>query len=297
MDNVVVVTLMSAPQPVPYDPTVLSEEEKQRFLTALGDGFGYSPRSQHLDAAALPADVEPGLLTHRAYYSKYRQSEYLGDDEEEEFWEESDGDSPPGLFEQCPINFHLPAIRKYFQEQKAAYLLYAKSLDDYTWLDELKPEVKSNWDEQVYRRVFDETYSKAWYEYHVNEHIYFLDESIAMLAQDAKQSREPGLSVMLIMNFSGNLGRLVEQYYWKFLLERAAIRGIKISEAAKSGGLLLASMRKHEHAAWQAAAHLIWQKHPTSSKTTVASIVKKRLKIDRSVKHISRVLIRRRAEP
>jgi hypothetical protein len=279
-------------RPSAYDPTVLSEQEKERFLAALGDGFGYSHRSQHLDEAALPAEVEPGLLRHRAYYYKNRRSEYLGDDEEGEFWEESDGDSPPGLFEECPINFQLPVIRKYFQQQKAAYLAYVKSLDDYTWLDELTPEEKSNWDEQIYHRVLYKTYSKAWYEYHINQYIYFLDESVEMLARRSEQGHKLGFSVMIIIHFSGRLGRLVEQYYWKFLLEKAAIRGVKISESAKAGGLLLASMRKHEHAAWQAAARLIWQERPTSSKMTVASIVKRRLKIDRSVKHISRVLIR-----
>jgi hypothetical protein len=58
----------------PYDPSVLSEDEKERLLAALGDGFGYSHQSQRLDEAALPAEVEPGLLTHRAYY--FRPSEY-----------------------------------------------------------------------------------------------------------------------------------------------------------------------------------------------------------------------------
>jgi hypothetical protein len=132
-----------------YDPSVLSDEEKERFIAALGDGFGYSHRNAHLDEVALPREVEPGLLAHRVYYYKNRNSEYFGDDEEGEFWEESDGDSPPGPFEQCPINFHHPAIRKYFQEQKAAYMTYAKSLDDYTWLDELTPEEKSDWDEEI----------------------------------------------------------------------------------------------------------------------------------------------------
>src|SRR5438128_237140 len=122
-------------QPVAYDPSVLSDEEKDRFRAALGDGFGYSHRGRHLDEAALPAEVEPGLLRHRAYYDRNRRSEHWDGDEDEtgEFWERSDGDSPPGLFEQCPINFHLPAIRKYFEEQKAAYLAYAKSSNDYSW--------------------------------------------------------------------------------------------------------------------------------------------------------------------
>src|SRR5262245_12473381 len=287
----------SAKPPDPYNPTVLSEEEKERFLAALGDGFGYSHRSQHLEELALPAEVEPGLLKHRAYYYKDRRTEYFGEVEEgeveeEEFWEESDGDSPPGLFEQCPIGFHLPAIRKYFQEQKDAYLAFAKAQNDYTWLDDLTPEAKSNWVGEIYHRALYETYSKAWYEFHINEHLYFLDESIDVLRRHAEQNVKLRLSCAFINDCSGQLSRLIEQYYWKFLLEKAAIRGIKISESAKSGGLVLASRRKYEHASWQAAARLVWQERPTSSKLTVASIVKKRLKVERSVKHISRVLRR-----
>jgi hypothetical protein len=173
-----------------------------------------------------------------------------------------------------------------------AYLAFVKGEDDCGWLDELTAEQKANWEERIYGRVLHETYSKAWYEYHINEHLYFLDESMEMLGRHAEQGTKLGLSVMLISNFSGKLGRLIEQYYWKFLLEKSALRGVKISESARSGGLLLASRRKREHEAWQAAARLVWQERPTSSKITVAQIVKKRLKIGRSAKHISRVLKR-----
>jgi hypothetical protein len=83
-------------QPQRYDPAVLSEDERERFLAALGDGFGYSHRSQHLESLALPAEVEPGLLKHRAWYYEDRRTEYFGDTDEDEFWEEFDGDSPPG---------------------------------------------------------------------------------------------------------------------------------------------------------------------------------------------------------
>jgi hypothetical protein len=160
-----------------YDPSALSPQETERFLAALGDGFGVAHRNQHLEEARLPRAVEPGLLRHRAYYYKNRRSECWDGDEEEEFWEESDGDSPPGLFQQCPINFHLPAIRKYFEEQMAAYLTYAKSSDDYSWFDQLSYEEQSNWEAHIYDQVLYNTYSKAWYEYHINQHLYFFDES------------------------------------------------------------------------------------------------------------------------
>jgi len=42
-------------KPKKYDVSVLSEGEKTRFASALGDEFGYSHREQHLDELALPA--------------------------------------------------------------------------------------------------------------------------------------------------------------------------------------------------------------------------------------------------
>ena len=278
-----------ATRPNTYDPSVLSAEEKERFLAALGDGFGYLHRSQYLDEAGLPAEVEPGLLTHRAYYFKDDPSKH-SDHDEDEFWDGSDGDSPPGLFEQCPLSFHLPAIRKYFQEQKVAYLAYVKSSDDYSWLDKVKPEEKSNWDEKIYDRALYETYSKAWYEYHVNQHFYFLDESLIMLGRAVEQNREFGFNVTLIQSFAGKLGRLVEQYYWKFLHEKAAIRGNKISESAKTGGFRRAVKHKHKHAAWRLTARFVRQQRPKISNMRLASIVKERLGIGQSVKHIARIL-------
>jgi hypothetical protein len=69
-----------AQRPNTYDPSVLSGEEKQRFLAALGDGFGYLHRNQYLDEAALPREVEAGLLTHRAYHSKDDPPKYWDHD-------------------------------------------------------------------------------------------------------------------------------------------------------------------------------------------------------------------------
>jgi hypothetical protein len=92
----------SARRPQTYDPAALSGDEGERLLAALGDGFGYSHRSQHLESLGLPAEVEPGLLKHRAYYYKYRRSEYFGDSEEDEFWEEPDGDFPTGTIRAMP---------------------------------------------------------------------------------------------------------------------------------------------------------------------------------------------------
>ena len=280
--------------PEAYDPFVLSDEEEKRFVAALGDGFGYSHRHQAkgLDQAAMPAEIEAGLLKHRIHYDWRRLPDTWQDDQNGGFWKESDGDSGPGLFEICPVNFYFPAIRKYFLEQKAAYFRYAKSADDYEYEQELNPDEKDGFDEWVYRQVLYKTYSKAWYEYHINLFIFFIDETVAMFTKQIESSLKVGYGFAPIISFSAKLGRLLEQYYWKFLVEKSAIRGDKISIAATSGGHSKASKQRRIHAGWQDAARAIWQENPTASKMTVAVKVKKRLKLAPSVKHISRVIIR-----
>jgi hypothetical protein len=277
-----------------YDPAVLSEAEIARLLSALGDGFGYSHRphrEQRLDELGLPDEVEAGLLKHRAFFNKARQTEFASEDEKQEFWESpGDDDSPPALFEQCPVNFRLPEIRSYFLEQKAAYIRYAQA--NSKLLHELNAEETIEYEHRLYDRAIDRTYSKAWYEYHINEHIFFIDQATAQFLKPAENRNLVSLRVMLMMNFSVILGRLIEQYYWKFLVEKAAIRGEKISRSAKSGGHRRASLLKHEHVPWQFAANQIWQLTPTRSKLAVALIVKRRLKLKQSAKHISRVLKR-----
>jgi hypothetical protein len=277
----------------------------------LGDGFSSSHRRNRLEEAALPAEIEPGLLEHKAYYYRGEQAGYWDEDDQIGFWRRSDGDSPPGLCEQSPLNFHLPAIRKYFLEQRGAYLKHyeeqkatyirsreaeayakTKSSQNGSGLDDLTPEEKDNWDAEIYAGVLQEPYSKVWYEYHINQHIYFVEQSVADLDRGVKYGSKLGLTVLMIVSFSAELGRLIEQYYWKFLIEASAIRGEKTFKSAKAGGAALASVRKAEQARWQAAADLIWKKNPKLSKTAVGETLKKRLEIHLSAKHLARFLTR-----
>src|SRR5450759_4461616 len=96
--------------------------------------------------------------------------------------------------------------------------------------------------------------------------------------------------VAFVAKMSAKLGRLIEQYYWKFLLEKSAIRGEKISQSAKSGGHTRASKQKRIHDGWQLVARAAWQENPTRTKLMVATIVKRKLKLSLSAKHISRIL-------
>lgn len=281
---------MNKSQYLTYNPISLSDEEKKRFITALGDGFGYSHRSEDLDEEKLPSEVNSGLLDHRAYYDKHDRSELYDEGDEGEFWEGSDGDSPPGLFEQCPLNFHMPSIREYFSKQKKIYLNYLRSTERHNWLSDLKTEDQENWEYQIYSEALYETYSKVWYEFHINQKIYYCDETVASLCRLVEKGSPLGFCTMLLTKFSAQLGRLIEQYYWKFLIEKSAMRGRKIIDSAKSGGEILASIRRAEHSRWQSAAILIWNERPTIPKMAVATILKKRFGFAQSAKHIARVL-------
>jgi hypothetical protein len=269
-----------------YDPFVLSHEEKRRFVAALGDGFGNSHRQgKQLAEAALPADVKAGLLEHQVHYDSSRQSV--------EFWKKSDGGSERGFFEKDPLNFDFLAVRNYFLEQQAAYLQYAKSTNDYDYEEAIMPpDPRFGFDNGIYRHVLYKTYSKAWYEYHINLIIHQIEKLVEIFSEQTERSRAVGFGFPPIISFSAILGRYLEQYYWKFLIEKAAIRGEKISNSAKSGGNIKASKHKRLHDGWQLVARAAWQENPTRSKMTVARIVKQRLELTLSAKHISRVLTR-----
>jgi hypothetical protein len=274
--------------PEKYDPWAFSKEEKERFISALMDGFYRpDPDAIELEELELPAGVRAGLLTHRVYYDT--NTEYDGD-ETEEFWQDFDEKLPAGFFAQLPLNFSFLSLAVFFIKQESAYRNYIKTDKDWEFEKRLGPKFSGMWDAHVLRtRALAETYSKPWYEYHILEKF----KSLMAVAYPGETfGPAPNMKPLVIIETSAQLGRLIEQYYWKFVLEKSAIRGEKISQSAKSGGHLRASMLKHDHARWQSAADEVWQQYPKSHKTTVASIVKKRLKLAKSEKHISRVLTR-----
>ncbi len=195
-----------------------------------------------------------------------------------EFWSS-------GLYRQCPVRFDLSAIRTYFEEQKTAYLAHAKSLDDYTYLNEWEL------DKYVYSQALSKTYSKAWYEFHINEAIDFVTSKVSVIGNSEKGG-ERLVYLRSIIEYSARAGRLVEQYYWKFIFEKKAIAGTKLSKGGKAGAALTAAKAKEEHARWQAEADRIWKADPSKTKAVVAKSVKRRLKIDQGIKQIVRVLKR-----
>jgi hypothetical protein len=222
-----------------------------------------------------PSDPDPPWAAECA------SSQFPAQDSDEpwaDFWRD-------GLYTECPINFHLPTIRKYFEEQKAAYLAYAKSLSDYKSTDDLPQNER---DEYIYSRALFKPYSKAWYEFQINRAICAATRPTPF--EEDKMSESLRLVLDLTIKYSAILGRLIEQYYWKCNFEKKATTGNKLSLSGKDGAAQSAAKHKAEHAWWQAEANLIWKASPSKSKASVASIVKKRLGIKQSIKQIVRVL-------
>jgi hypothetical protein len=115
------------------------------------------------------------------------------------------------------------------------------------------------------------TDTKAWYEFHINEAL-FLAKSNCSIQEAARA------------------GRLVEQYYWKFILEKAAKRGVAIEQAASLGGQGSARIHKSEQRKRQAAANQLWQKHPGWTKTEVAKALVDMLDLKLTAKNVARFL-------
>jgi hypothetical protein len=197
-----------------------------------------------------------------------------------------------GHFRLSPINFELKSAQSYFQEQKQAYLGAVKQ--------ELSSVIASRADkiddDAVYDVALFQPYSKAWYEFHINDAIdcvsRLLPQSETKAGLRAPRDFESSIGSIALVEEAVKLGRLIEQYYWKFFIEKAAIRGEKISKAAKSGGHRHAYILKQDHDRWQTAARAVRQKHPAFSESAVASIVKQKLTLAQSPKHIARVLAR-----
>jgi hypothetical protein len=286
--------------PALYDPSALTADEKDRFLAALGDGyFEDAAAGAHLEGVDLPLNIEAGLLRHRAFYDRRTLTEFQIADKTEAFW--SDDIAPEvSLFRRCPINFKFDRIRIYFQEQKMAFYDYAffsveceNLMKKYNLSFDVDDEFISDdvleiFLSELFELALTKPYSKPWYEFHIDQQLYWMDDC----TNNSPDGRIDQVNFEGATIAAATVGRLIEQYYWKFLVEKLAIRGDKSSKGAKFGGLRRAFELKDVHAVWQAEACTIWLQHPAFPKTTVASIVKKRLKLAQTEKHISRVLTR-----
>ncbi len=256
----------------PYDSEKLTEEEFAALEEALGDGFG-ELTGRFNKPRPLPVGISSGLMRH-AYWTT-PDSDYLPDyDEEEdegpgEFWTEGwDEIAPSKTF---PLHFIINRLRLYFQNQFERFCSHLKNKHvEYSDLDLIE-------DEDIFADVaIDQFYLKPWYEVHA---LQFMD-----LMETAPH--------LVLSTYSGSLGRLVEQYYWRFRYEPAVRSGLGARTGASAGGKARAQLSLRVQAAWQRAAESIWERNPGLSNTAVADLVKRQLKEPKTAKHIARYIRR-----
>jgi hypothetical protein len=262
----------------PYDHNKLSEAETDALNEALGDGFGERNSLQDIDPLQLPGNVKTGLLDHRFWCT--RNSEYDPDEYSDPFWS-TDTDCPPP-YESFPLEFTTRRLRIYFKNQFDRFCgQLVRERPGLALLEECR-------DEYIADAAALRIYEKPWYEVHA---LQFLDW-IAFSSSNKEMLKHPVLTALCLSGFSGQLGRLVEQYYWRLRFEEAAITGTGTRNGASAGGAARAKRHKDEHAAWQGAASKIWARNRNLSKESVAEILKTELRLSRSARHIARYIVR-----
>lgn len=256
----------------PYNSGSLSDRETQALELALNDGFGrYS--SGHI-ATPTPSELSAGLTKHVHFVKD--DSEYDAEEYPDPFWRSDDDVPAPASF--FPLEFVPSRLRIYFGNQIDRYCAQILCL---------KPDWETDWvilDHEASRSL----YEKFWYEFHALQFLDWIEEQNS----NVKRAVRVEHSARFASHLSGQLGRLVEQYYWKFRYEKAAITGIGSLSGASSGGKIKAQRHKSEHARWQQAAAEIWKAKPLLSATAVAAIVKRQCKAPQTAKHIARFIQR-----
>jgi hypothetical protein len=258
----------------PYCCSQLSAAETDALVEALGDGFGdMETDGQELP---MPRTLRPGLLKHR--FIVYPDTCY---EENDEFWRACCSfDEKPGPWEQFPLYFNESRLMLYFGRQIDRFSFWFKSQHQ-------QGSVSAR--AEALEHAARDIYSKVWYEHHAVKYladIYMCSQSVL------KNAVRRDLMLRTACGLSGELGRLVEQYYWRFRYEGAAMTGLAARKGASAGGRARASSRFVEHSEWQRLAGEIWSRRPALSKVAVADQVRKQSGSQVTAKHIARYLAR-----
>jgi hypothetical protein len=239
----------------PYGCHSLSEAETKALEEALGDGFG--DRGTGIKPFLPPAGIKSGLLEYSYFESGFEE------------WPDSLRPAIDGTFWSTqryliPLNFDVGRLLLYFNNQWNRFSTHvASEKTKSAALDEIDPlDV-----------ALDRMFGKPWYELHAR----FLCNYHESLKNEAKTSASTKIAFQ-ISKVSGQLGRLVEQYYWKFRFEPAAITGIGARKGASRGGESKAKKMKEQQLQWQTSASDIWKRHPKWGKMAVAKEIEKQIR-------------------
>jgi hypothetical protein len=260
----------------PYNCRILSEAEAEALTEALSDGFNiYLGEAISTDRIRLPTSfVNSKFLTHFLYS------------------EESINDlTLEKSVNKFPLTLNEELLQIYFQNQFERFRHHFRS--------EIDPssggiKVASKWQ-----------YQKPWYESHAlnclkeiqslkestNSEIVDTTDAAKRLSNRPYEIIAEELTSELIFA-AGQLGRLVEQYSWRFQHERAVETGEGARKGASAGGREKARLSEAEHSSWRDEASKIRAKKPYLTNLEVAEAVRIALGLDRTAKHIARYITR-----
>jgi hypothetical protein len=262
-----------------YDYNKLSQTEMDALVEALRDGFGeqFDPYRRPMP---LPKEIKTqGLLEHPFYCRPelyYNEQEWDG-----AFWSSDNGDDAPAPNEGFPLNFQPRRLRIYFQNQ---FERFCKKILREGGIEGVK-ELDTGGGDWVFDYLaLERLYEKPWYEFHALQFLDWMENEDIL--------KRPGLALLVNTRCAGQLGRLVEQYYWRFRFEAAAITGVGARKGASAGGRAKAVSHHTVRAAWQKKASEIWAHRPDLSKVAVAQKIRMKIGKGHTAKHIARYITR-----
>jgi hypothetical protein len=274
----------------PYEYGSLSRAETDAFVEALADGFGevWIRDNQPLPLP-IKAKEKSGLLEH--YFFSRPRPGYDTEEWDDAFWDSPDDDDAPAPYENFPLGFNQRRLRVYFYNQFERFCFKQAREHERYWEEQIRKN--PNWPPldhlEDIRWIFEDSaqkmvYQKPWYEYHALQFLDFIEMSGKEL------SKYPPLAFMMISACAGQLGRLIEQYYWRFRFEGAALTGSGARKGASAGGKSKAALHQKEHSRWQMVASKVWAHRPELGKRAVAEIIRKKVGVKRTSKHIARYI-------
>jgi hypothetical protein len=271
------------PKDESYDLDQLSEGETAALVEALGRGYGGILAQGGL-SLPLPSNEQFALLEnwYHAPLAEYDRDKWG--------WHSAYGDDAPCAIQVIPFPFHFnqSRLRIYFQNQFDRFCLQQTPELEQFWVKQVRLDPTLPPLDHSQKRSFCENqaramlYQKPCYEFYA---LYFLD-----WIESKDSLKYPKFSLSFKVDIGAQLGRLVEQYYWRFRFEEVTLSGIGARKGASAGGQAKARLHRTEYSAWQEEASSIWARSPNLSKHAVAEQITKRLGVRRSARHIARYI-------